>query len=47
MNGEMLNTNSQQFNPLTGDIQFNPASWGLTMRDIEAASLNLKTAIYS
>lgn len=41
------NTFSQQLNPMTGDIQFNPASWGLTMRDIEAASLNLKTAIYS
>lgn len=47
MAGETIQTNSQQFNPLAGDIQFNPAQWGLTMRDIEAASLNVKTAIYS
>jgi hypothetical protein len=47
MSWETITTNSQQFNPLTWDIQFNPASWGLNMRDIDEASLNLKTAIYA
>ena len=37
----------EQFNNLTWDIELNPSSFWLFMRDIEEASLNLKTAIYS
>lgn len=38
---------SEEFNNLTWDIELNPASFWLFMRDIDEAALNLKTAIYS
>ena len=37
----------EQFNNLTWDIELNPSSFWLFMRDIDEASLNLKTAIYN
>lgn len=37
----------EQFNNLTWDIELNPSSFWLFMRDIDEAALNLKTAIYS
>ncbi len=42
-----MQTNIQSFNNLTWDILLSPQSFGLFMRDIEEASLNLKTAIYN
>lgn len=43
----MTNVNTQSFNNLTWDTQLTPQSFGLFMRDIDEASLNLKTAIYN
>ncbi len=39
---------SQDLNPVTGDIGFNPASFGLSLKDIDkAASIKLKAALTS
>jgi len=44
----MDNLFSQDYNPFTGDIWFNPASFGLSLRDIdEAASIKLRAAMTS
>lgn len=39
---------TQRHNPITGDTQLSPASFGLSMKDVDAAwSLNLKSALNS
>ena len=39
---------TQDFNPLTWDVQLNPAAWWLSMKDINsAASIELKSSLYS
>lgn len=43
----MIWARQEQFNNLTWDIELNPWSFWLFMRDIDEASLNLRTAIYS
>lgn len=48
MSETVITSSSEQFNPFTWDIDFDPSSWGLTMRDIdEAAAAHIKTAIYA
>jgi hypothetical protein len=42
-----LNTLQESFNNLTWDVNLNLASMWLFMRDIESASLNVKSSIYS
>lgn len=40
--------NTQDYNPLTWDIQLNPAAWWLSLKDINsAASVELKSSLYS
>ena len=47
MNSSFLE-NTQDFNPLTWDIQLNPAAWWLSLKDINsAASVELKSSLYS
>jgi len=41
-------TSTQDYNPLTWDIQLNPAAWWLSLKDINsAASVELKSSLYS
>lgn len=43
----ILTGTTQDFNNLTWDVNLNPSSFWLFMKDIESASLNLQTAIYN